>query len=206
MTTPNPPVRRATVEDLSRLIPLWQAEGLPVAGLEKRFKEFQVIEQPGGEIIAAVGFEIAGVEGRLHSEVFAHPEQSDNLRELLWERAQVLARNFGLVRLWTQFATPFWNHSGFHHASAEDLARLPAAFAGDQGPWLLLTLREDSAAPVSIEKEFALFKEMEKERTEKMMQQAKVLKMVAALVLMAVLLLLVLWVFLWFKARNQMPR
>ena len=205
MTTPNPQVRRATVEDLPKLVPLWQQEQLPSAGLEKRFKEFQVVELPAGELAAAVGLEIAGTQGRLHSEVFSHPEESDALRELLWERAQVLARNFGLARLWTQFATPFWNHSGFRHAAAEDLAKLPPSFAGSPAPWQFLTLREESATPVSIEKEFALFKEAEKERTEKMMQQAKVLKVIAALILMAVLLLLALWVFMWFKARNRIP-
>ena len=74
MTNPNPQVRRATVEDLPKLVPLWQAEQLPWAGLEKRFKEFQVVEMPDGEVVAAVGLEIAGTEGRLHSEVFAHPQ------------------------------------------------------------------------------------------------------------------------------------
>ena len=161
MTTSNPQVRRATIEDLPKLVPLWQQELLATPQLEKRFKEFQVVESEG-EIIGAVGLEVAGSEGRLHSEVFAHPEQSDALRALLWERAQVVAQNHGLVRLWTQFATPFWNHSGFRYAGADQLAKLPASFGTNPQPWQYLQLRDDAAAPVSIDKEFALFKQMEK--------------------------------------------
>jgi N-acetylglutamate synthase-like GNAT family acetyltransferase len=201
MTTSNPQVRRATIEDLPQLVPLWQQELLPTPQLEKRFKEFQVVES-GGEIIGAVGLEVSGTEARLHSEVFAHPEQADALRELLWERAQVVAQNHGTIRLWTQFSTPFWNHNGFRYAGAEQLAKLPASFAGNPQPWQFLQLKDDTAAPISIDKEFALFKQMEKERTEKIFRQAKLLKLIAAVVVMAVFGLLVAWVITWFRARG----
>src|SRR5439155_27234308 len=104
MTTSNPPVRRATVEDLPKFVPLWQEENLPGPELEKRFKEFQVVEGPDGDLLGCMGLEIGGVEARLHSEVFAHAGQADTLRELLWERTQVLAKNHGLLRVWTQFS------------------------------------------------------------------------------------------------------
>src|SRR5262249_16714198 len=83
MTTPNQQVRRATVEDLQKLMPLWQRENLPAQDLEKRFKEFQVVQGHGGELLGAVGLQIAGAEGCLHSEVFAHHEQADALRQQL---------------------------------------------------------------------------------------------------------------------------
>src|SRR5947208_15870874 len=76
MTAPNQQVRRATVEDLQKLAALWKQENLPAQDLEKRFKEFQVVEGEGGGILAAVGLQIVGPEGRLHSEAFAHPEQA----------------------------------------------------------------------------------------------------------------------------------
>jgi N-acetylglutamate synthase-like GNAT family acetyltransferase len=205
MTTSNPQVRRATIEDLPKLVPLWQQELLPTPQLEKRFKEFQVVESEG-EIIGAVGLEIAGTEGRLHSEVFAHPEQADALRELLWERAQIVAQNHGLVRLWTQFATPFWNHSGFRYAGAEPLEKLPAGFGDSPQPWQFLQLRDEAVVPVSIDKEFALFKQMEKERTEKIFRQARVLKLVAGVVVMVVFGLLVFWVITWYRARGHIAR
>jgi N-acetylglutamate synthase-like GNAT family acetyltransferase len=205
MTTSNLQVRRATIEDLPKLVPLWQQELLRTTELEKRFKEFQVVEADG-ELLGAVGLEVAGSEGRLHSEAFAHAEQSDTLRELLWQRAQVVAQNHGLVRLWTQFATPFWNHSGFRYAGDEQVARLPESFGGGAQPWQYLQLRDEAAAPVSIDKEFALFKQMEQERTEKIFRQAKVLKLIAGIVVMAVFALLAFWVIAWFRARGHMIR
>lgn len=206
MTTPNPQVRRATIEDLPNLVELWRQENLPAQDLEKRFKEFQIIESAGGELAAAVGLQVAGLEARLHSEVFAHAEQADALRELLWERAQVVAQNHGLVRLWTQFSTPFWNHSGFRHPAPDVLAKLPPVFGGEPLPWQFLQLKDEVAAPVSVDKEFALFREMEKERTAKIFRQAKTLKLVALMVVLAVFGLVAFLVVSWFQARGKIPR
>src|SRR5438552_10669281 len=125
MMTPNQQVRRATVEDLRQLVPLWKQENLPWQDLEKRFKEFQVVAGQGGEVLGAIGLEIAGQEGRLHSEVFTHHDQADALRQTLWERIQIVANNFGLVRIWNQFTTPFWNQTAFQYASSEVFAKLP---------------------------------------------------------------------------------
>ena len=206
MTIPNVQVRRATIEDIARLVPLWQQEDLPWQTLEKRFKEFQVAEEPGGELLGAIGLEISGTEGHVHSEVFAHPEQADTLRDLLWERIQIVAKNHGLVRVWSQFATPFWHHNGFQYASAETLAKLPAAFGDGGPPWQFVQLRQETATPVSVDREFAAFKEMERESTEKMLRRAKVLKMVAAVIVMAVFILVALFFFTWFKARSNLSR
>jgi N-acetylglutamate synthase-like GNAT family acetyltransferase len=205
MTTPNLQVRRATIEDVPKLVELWRQENLPVQDLEKRFKEFQIVEGAGGELAAAVGLQVAGLEARLHSEVYAHPEQADAMRELLWERAQVVAQNHGLVRLWTQFGTPFWNHSGFRYPAPDVLAKLPSAFEGEPQPWQFLQLKDEVAPPVSLDKEFALFREMEKERTEKIFRQAKALKLVALVVVLAVFGLVAFFVVSWFRARGRLP-
>lgn len=205
MTTSNPTVRRATIEDLPRLVHLWQQENLPWQELEKRFKEFQVAEA-NGEITGVLGLEISGLEGCLHSEVFAYPEQSDALREVLLERAKVVSQNHGLIRLWTQLGTPFWNRCGFRYADGELLSKLPTPFNRTPLPWQFLQLRDEVAAPASIEKEFAMFKEMEKERTDKIFRQAKTLKLVAAVIVMAVFVLLAFWVVAWFRARGQFGR
>src|SRR6185369_3200098 len=198
MMMPNQQVRRATVEDLGKLVPLWQQEDLPWQDLEKRFKEFQVVEGAGGELLGAIGLQIAGPEARLHSEVFAHAEQADALRQKLWERVKIVAGNFGLVCVWTQFATPFWNPSEFQYAPAELLAKLPSGFAGDPQPWKFLQLRAETAVPTSIDKEFAMFKEAEKERTEQIFRQARILKMVAAVVALAVFILVAIWAYVFF--------
>ncbi len=202
MTIPLQQVRRATVEDLAKLLPLWKQENLPWADLEKRFKEFQVVEGPSGEVLGALGLQISGQEGRLHSEVFVYPEQSDALRTKLWERIQILANNHGLVRIWTQLATPFWHSNGFQRPSADAQAKLPGAFASAPQPWLCLPLKDDTGPAVSLDKEFALFKEAEKERTDKIFRTAKVLKMVAFAISILVVLLVTFWAILFFKARK----
>ena len=204
MTASNQQVRRATIDDLPKLNALWQQEHLPWQELEKRFKEFQVVELDG-EVVGALGLEIVGRDGRLHSEVFAHPELADDLRQVLWERAQAMAGNHGLVRLWGQFSAPFWNHCGFDYAPTEVLAKLPAQFAGDPHPWRFLKLRDDTSSHISFEKEFAMFKEMEKQRTARIQHQAKLLRIIAGVIVLAVFALLIFWVLAWFKARN-LPR
>jgi len=204
MTTPSLQVRRATVEDLSKLVPLWKAENLSSEDLEKRFKEFQVIESADGTLLGALGFRVAGLEGQLHSEVFAHPDQAEALRERLRERAHVLAGNHGLVRLWTQMAAPFWRTNGFQAPTPELLAKVPPAFAGDPRPWLFLQLKDETAPAISLDKEFAMFKEAEKEQTQKLFRQARVLKIIAAVIAIGVCILAVVWAVLFFKAQARL--
>jgi len=198
-----PQVRRATIDDLPKLGPLWRAEGLQAHDLEKRFKEFQLVEGPDGEVLGAVGLQLGGQEGRLHSEAFAHPEHADELRPKLWERVQMIANNHGLLRVWTQLESPFWHHIGFNTASGDLAARLPSAFVGDHRPWTFYQLRAEGAAPVSLDKEFAMFREAERERTEKIFRQAKVLKLIAALIAVAVLGLVIVWAIFFFNLQRR---
>jgi hypothetical protein len=201
MTTPSLPARRATIEDLQKLTPLWAQEGLPAEELSKRLQEFQVVDGPGGELAGAIGLHIAGHEGRLHSEAFLHPEEAEGIRARLWERAQMISKNHGLVRVWTQLGSPFWIQNGFGSPAPETVAKLPAAFAGDPAPWNVLQLRDENAAAPSIEKEFAMFREMQKEETERIFRQAKVMKLVAGIILLVVFVLLAIWIFAWFKTQ-----
>lgn len=203
MTTPNQQLRRATVEDVRKLTALWQQENLPWQELEKRFKEFQVVEGEGGELWGAIGFQLMGLEAVIHSEAFLSPEYSEWVRERLWERVQVLARNHGLVRVWTQLKAPFWTGNGFKLADEETLAKLPSALSRASEPWLFLQLREE-APLLSIDKEFALFKEAEREQTERMLRQAKALKMVAAGFAVVVFLLVIVWALYFFRVQRKL--
>src|SRR5687768_17802105 len=121
MTDANVQVRRATIDDIPKLLALWQQENLHGAELEKRFKEFQVVEGPGGELLGTIGLQISGNHGRLHSEALAHPEQADALRKKLWDRISLVAQNNGLARVWIQSDAPFWHTLGFASAPAEGL-------------------------------------------------------------------------------------
>ena len=196
MTTPSLPARRATIEDLQKLMPLWEQEGLPAEELSKRLQEFQVVDGPGGELAGAIGLQILGHEGRLHSEAFLRPEEAESIRARLWERVQMISKNHGLVRVWTQLGSPFWSQSGFGNPAPETAAKLPPAFAGNPAPWTFLQLRDEVAAP-SVEKEFAMFREMQKEETERILRRAKVMKLVAGIVVMAVFVLLAVCMVVW---------
>jgi hypothetical protein len=191
-------MRRATIEDLPRLTPLWQQEKLNAPDLEKRFKEFQVAVSGQDEVLGAIGLKISGGEGYLHSEAFAHPEQGDFLRAKLWERVKTVAQNFGLFRVWTQLDAPFWRQSELQSAPPE--LRVPADFGGGTGKWLFVQLKEEASAQINVDKEFALFLESEKQATEKLFRQAKMLKTIAAVVGIVVFILVIVWVFAFMKA------
>lgn len=186
-------VRRATLDDLPQLIELWRMEKLPVEVLDKRFTEFQVVADADGRIVGAVGLQIADKQGRLHSELFPQYELADTLRPLLWERHKKVALNHGVVRVWTQLSSPYWQTGDFHLASGEELSALPTSFPGQVGAWTTVLLREQTAALDTIEKELAMFREIEKARTQKIFKQARAFKTVAVILAFLVLA----WVAWW---------
>jgi N-acetylglutamate synthase-like GNAT family acetyltransferase len=174
-------VRRATVDDLEQLGPLLRATQLPAADLEKRFTEFQVVEGTGGKLVGALGLQIAQKQGRLHSESFLDFGEADILRPLLWERLQAVAKNHGLVRLWTDETAPFWKQAGLESPSDEIKGKLPPIFADPKRVWLTIKLKEDIEASLSMDKEFTVFMQSEKARTEELLSQAKTFRFVAYL-------------------------
>src|SRR5215207_10160375 len=166
MTDPNYRVRRATVDDLQQLGRLLMATLLPAAELEKRFTEFQVVENGEGKLIGALGLQRSGKHGNLHSESYLDFGLADRLRPMLWERMQNVAQNHGLVRIWTLETAPFWKQAGLQSIAEESRKTFPPQFGSPDGPWLTLKLKDDLETVVSLDKEFAQFMESEKARTE----------------------------------------
>ena len=204
MNPANVHLRRATVDDLAALRALWKQFGFNVVELEKHLTEFQLIETPDGQLLGALGFRLAGKQGLIHSEAYAHPEEEAELRARLWERLQNLARNHGLVRFWSTEAAPFWHQSGFEHAAPEDLEKVPASFGNPQGQWRSVKLREETAV-ISLEKEFDQFKQANQESSEKMLRQARVLKLVAGLFAFAFFLFVAAGIFFLVR-KKPLPR
>jgi len=180
MTSPNYRVRRATLDDLGALKPLWQTMRFPADDLEKRLTEFQVAETAQGEVLGGIGFRMNGRHGCLHSESYSDFSITDAVRPLIWDRLQVLSSNHGVARLWTQENAPFWNRQGFQPANAEQLKNLPPAWSNEGPPWLTMKLKSEEAF-VSMEKELALFMQAEKARTAKVFERARLIKFFALL-------------------------
>ena len=190
MNEPQYNLRRATVDDLPGLKILWERARLQVLDLEKRLTDFQLVVSDAGDLIGAIGLHIEGKQGQVHSEAFAQPDQDAKFREQIWERIQVLARNHGLVRLWTREGARFWQQQvGFAEASAELAGKLPASFGDAAGRWLMLQLREENLSVLSIEREFELFQVSQKQETEKLMQLGRTLKLITVVVLGVALLI-----------------
>ncbi len=191
-------VRRATLDDMAALKTLWQTMRFPEGDLEKRLTEFQVVEGPDQKLVGALGFQMIERQGCLHSETFADFAVAEAMRPLLWARIQSLATNHGLVRIWTRETAPFWTHNGFQPAGEKLLPKLPATWQESGSHWLALQLKDEEAI-ASLEKEFAMFMESEKSRSEQALGQARALKSavtVISLLIAAAILIAAIYVFL----------
>lgn len=186
-------VRRATLDDLGYLTAIWQPMHFPVDDLAKRVTEFQVAESPDGKLLGAVGLQIAERQGLVHSEAFDDFALADHLRPLLWDRLHAVAANHGLLRVWTREQAPFWNHCGMLQADAETLQKLPVLWRGPTSHWLTLKLRDDAETVLALDKEFALFMQSEKQRTEKVFQRARTLKNLMLMISIALLIAVAIW-------------
>ena len=179
MASSNYRVRRATLDDLGQLTALWQSMRFDTEDLAKRVTEFQVAESADGKVLGALGLQLAARQGLIHSEAFGDFALGDQLRPLLWDRVHAVASNHGLLRLWTHEQAPFWSHCGLVKADGSAREQLPPAWRGRSSEWQTLKLKEDVETLASLDKEFAAFMESEKQRTDRALQHAKVLKMLA---------------------------
>jgi N-acetylglutamate synthase-like GNAT family acetyltransferase len=190
MTAATLRVRRATVDDLDRLRSLWTSMHLPVAELEPRLTEFQLVENERGEMLGGIGFQISTGHGCLHSEGFSDFSLADTGRELLWNRIQTLCSNHGILRLWTREKTPFWARLGFKTAGEEDLKRLPADWGTENASWLTLQLKNEDVLN-ALEKELTMFMSAQKQQSTRITQQARTLKTLATI--LAVILAMIVF-------------
>ena len=193
MSSSNYRVRRATLDDLGQLTAIWQSMQYPTEELAKRVTEFQVAEGADGKVLGALGLRITERQGLVHSEAFTDFALAEHLRPLLWDRALAVATNHGLLRVWTQEQAPFWNHCGLVRPDAEALEKLPALWRGPSSPWRTLKLKDDLDTVVSVDKEFAVFMQSEKQRTERIFQHARTLKTIATVIAVALMLAVVGW-------------
>ncbi len=201
MNASNYRVRRATLDDIGQLTALWKSMRYPAEDLARRVTEFQVAESADGRLLGAVGMQIVERQGLIHSEAFTDFALADELRPLLWDRLHAVATNHGLLRVWTRETAPFWHHCGLQPPDPAALEKLPEVWRGHITGWLSLKLREDVEAVMTADKEFAMFMQSEKQRTDRAFQQARILKQVATLIALLLLILVVGGAF-WLIMKN----
>jgi N-acetylglutamate synthase-like GNAT family acetyltransferase len=175
-------IRRATVDDLVTLREIWLSMRLPADELEKRLKEFQVVEDAGGNVLGAVGIQFSKQHALLYGEGFSDFSVADAARELFWRRIEALAANHGIFRIWTQETSPFWNHWGFQPANAEILSRLPDEWKSFEGQWFTLELKNEEAITAALEGKFAGFMDTEKKQTSLVAEKARTLNRIITVI------------------------
>ena len=101
------------------------------------------------------------------------------IRPLLWQRILAVAKNNGLIRLWTLPTASFYREHGFKDVDDAQRAKLPESFGNPAVDWVSLKLKDDSQAAVTMEKEFEVFAMGQKEESQRLLDQAKTLRMIA---------------------------
>jgi hypothetical protein len=183
MSSANYLVRRAVIDDLPVLIPLWRGMNFVPEELEKRLTDFQVAVDGQGTVLGAVAFEVAGQQGRIHHEAFGDFGVADAVRPLFWDKIQMLALNNTVFRVWTQEDAPFWRQIGLQPAAREVQQKLPAKWSA-QGQWFTLQLKEEAAIKVlSGEGEFeAILREERAASQEALERRTRTIKTAATVI------------------------
>lgn len=199
--TPMYQARRATLEDLPSLRSLWHNAKLPVEELEKRFTEFQVVPGEEGHILAAVGLQLLKQNGHIHSEVFSDPQFAVQLRPLLWNRVNTVAKNNGLIRLWTLPTASYYREIGFVDVDDALRQKVPVEFGNPGADWISLKLKDD--AVISAEREFEIFAMAQREESARMMNQAQSLRLIAYILLFLSLIGVAVLAFVYSRIRRN---
>ena len=175
-------VRRATLDDLATLRTIWLSMRLPADEMEKRLKEFQVVEDAAGNVLGAIGIQFSKQHALLYGEGFSDFSVADIARQMFWRRFEALAANHGIFRVWTQENSPFWLHWGFQPANAQILSRLPEGWKTSDGRWFTLELKNEEVVNDALKNKFAGFLDAEKQQTARVAEKARTLKTVITVI------------------------
>ncbi len=190
--------RRATLDDLADLRRIWESAKLPVEEFEKRFTEFQLAIDENGTIVATMALYHTKQQGMVHSEIYSDREWEPALRAKLWERISVIAKNYGLLRLWTQGSVSFWREQGWKDPDFKALSTMPPIFGHPHAGWLTLPMIKDTLE--TVEKQFELFAQSQRESNDRTLEQARKLRMLAmSLVILITIGLLAMAAYTFFR-------
>lgn len=172
-------LRRATLDDLETLRGLWREARLPEHELDKRFTEFQLAVDRHDWILAALGLRFAGAHAEVHSLAIRRADQEAELCEALWQRVLQLSQQQGAYRLWSRIPGEFWSDRGFAVAAAAIAKELPPSLGAPTDAWRTLKLRDEPLKLIAAEEQLEAFLEMERLKTDRLVQQSRFLKILA---------------------------
>ncbi len=120
-------IERATVAEVPAIAGLLQAAGLPHEDFAPHVAHF-LVARNGGDVIGAVGAEVAGPEALLRSLVVEKAWRGRGLGDELVQRLEAAAQAWGVRRWWllTTTAEAFFLKRGFRLTPR---AEAPAAIA-----------------------------------------------------------------------------
>ena len=195
MELPALSARRATVEDLPALQALWQIGGLPAEELEKFLTEFQVVPGEGeGVLLGAIGLMVEGDDALLHSEALAPGDggdEGDEIRAALWRRLQIIARNQGIHRLWTQEDADYWRTGGFGAAPAETVSAATAAFVDKTATWLVCDLIDPAKAKQLVTEQMAIWHATRTQEADELQGKIRAFRNASLLIVAVVVVLMI---------------
>lgn len=202
MESPQWTARRATLDDLRALESLWQRLGLPWEQLEQYLTEFQVVPAEDGSLRAAIGLLVEGQEALMHTEAIPADEpEPDELRQALWRRLQVVARNQGVVRVWTQEDAPYWAASGFSAASEGVLAEAKASFIPQNSDWRVFPLTDPDRTSKIIQEQMAIWQATRERESNDFMSTIRNVRNGAFLIAGGIIILLFVMAFYIFSKK-----
>jgi N-acetylglutamate synthase-like GNAT family acetyltransferase len=179
--------RRASVEDLPALQELWQAAGLPWDQLDGFLNEFQLVTDENGVIAGGIGLLIEGSQALLHTEAVGAEVDADAVRATLWRRVQLIARNQGVQRIWTQEDADYWTASGFVTAAPPPDGRPRPSFLDPTATWLAFDLVDPARAQGMITEQLALLEAARMQESAELEKRIKSFRLAAILVAGAVI-------------------
>ncbi len=192
MEAPSLSARRATVEDLPALQALWQIGGLPADELEKFLTEFQVVPGEGeGVLLGAIGLMVEGNDALLHSEALAPGDEGDEIRAALWRRLQIVARNQGIHRLWTQEDADYWRDGCFLAAPAETVSAATAGFVDKTATWMVCELIDPAKAKLLVTEQMAIWHATRTQEADELQGKIRAFRNASLLVAALVVVLMI---------------
>ncbi len=183
--------RRATLDDLPALEALWQRCGLPWEQLEKYLTEFQVILNEDGGALGALGLLVDGHEGLVHTEAIPPGQDAaDDLRAALWKRLQIVARNQGVLRLWTQEDAPYWGTVGFGGPDGKVRSEAKSAFLDSDPDWRFFQLADPDRAAKLVQEQLAVWEATRSQEADSFQQTIQNIRNSAFIITGAIIVIL----------------